>query len=45
MHTLTKEYPRTETMPAIDPMSKAANGWTGIDAAEPIATPPASVAF
>ena len=37
--------PRTEAIPAIDPIRRAPKGWTGIDAVAAIATPPASVAF
>lgn len=43
--TLMKEYPHVETTPATAPIIIAPNGVTGIEAAEPIATPPASVAF
>ena len=40
-----KEYPHVERIPAIAPMIIAPKGVTGIEAAEPIATPPARVAF
>ena len=40
-----KEYPTTDRIPAHPPIKSAPKGWTGMDAAVPIATPPASVAF